>query len=175
MGSLGPEFESHSAVELIPGGVDSAWHPSEVGKMSASLLVPCVGVATHPGLCPIAKETVYAAPTLCTEYGPNGWMAGWSGVSWWLCGHGELWSALPFYPFSRRFSPLCFFSISLLSSCAPTFPSSLDPALRPSLASSSPHLTHLSLLFRCLPFRFISTPPLPFPPFPLFSLHLLFP
>ena len=36
--------------------------------------VSCVGVATRPGLCPIAKETASTAPTLCTEYGPNGWM-----------------------------------------------------------------------------------------------------
>ena len=43
----------HSAVELIPGGVDSACHLSEVGKMSASLLVSCVRVATRPGLYPI--------------------------------------------------------------------------------------------------------------------------
>ena len=57
LGSYDPEFKSHSAVELISGGVDSACHPSKVGKMSASLLVSCVGVATHPGLCPIAKET----------------------------------------------------------------------------------------------------------------------
>ena len=57
LGSEGPEFKSRSAVELIPGGVDSACHPSEVGKMSASMLVSCVGVATHPALCPIAKET----------------------------------------------------------------------------------------------------------------------
>ena len=58
-GSSGPEFKSCSAVELIPGGVNSACHPSEVGKMSASMLVSCVGVATLlcPGLCPIAKET----------------------------------------------------------------------------------------------------------------------
>ena len=72
-GSEGPEFKSHSAVELIPGGVNSACHPSEVGKMSASMLVYCVGVATRtrPGLCPIAKETASAAPTLCTECGPN--------------------------------------------------------------------------------------------------------
>ena len=73
-GSLDPEFKSHSAVELIPGGVDSACHPSQVLKMSASLLVSCVRVATRPGLYPIAKETALAAPTLCTEYGPNGWM-----------------------------------------------------------------------------------------------------
>ena len=72
--SLDSEFKSHSAVELIPGGVDSACHPSEVGKMSASMLVYCVGVVTCPGLYPIAKETASAAPTLCTEYGPNGWM-----------------------------------------------------------------------------------------------------
>ena len=57
LGSKDPEFKSHFAVELIPGGVDSACHPSEVGKMSASLLVYCVGVVTRPGLCPIAKET----------------------------------------------------------------------------------------------------------------------
>ena len=48
-----------------------ACHPSEVGKMSASMLVYCVGVVTHPGLCPIAKETAEAAQMLCTEYDPN--------------------------------------------------------------------------------------------------------
>ena len=48
--------------------------PTKVGKMSASMLVHCVGVATRAGLCPINKETAQAAPTLCTEYGPNGWM-----------------------------------------------------------------------------------------------------
>ena len=57
LGSLDPEFKSHFAVELILGGVDSACHPSEVGKMSASLLVSCVREVTRPGLCPIAKET----------------------------------------------------------------------------------------------------------------------
>ena len=69
-----PEFKSHLVVELIPGGVNSACHPSEFGKTSASLLVSCVGVATRPGLYPIAKETAKAAPTLCTEYGPNEWI-----------------------------------------------------------------------------------------------------
>ena len=57
LGSLDPDFKSHLAVESIPGGVDSACHPSEVGKMSASILVSCVGAATRPGSCPIAKET----------------------------------------------------------------------------------------------------------------------
>ena len=56
-GSQDPEFNSHSAVELIPGGVDSACHPSEVGKLSASLLVACVGVSTCLVLYAIAKET----------------------------------------------------------------------------------------------------------------------
>ena len=56
LGAKDPEFKSCLAVELIPGGVDSACHPSKVGKMSTSLLVYCVGVATRPGLCPIAKE-----------------------------------------------------------------------------------------------------------------------
>ena len=31
-GSKDPEVKSRSAVELIPGGVNSACHPSEVGK-----------------------------------------------------------------------------------------------------------------------------------------------
>ena len=57
LGSYGAEFKSRSAVELIPGGVNSACHPTEVGKMSASMLEYCVGVATRPGLCPIAKDT----------------------------------------------------------------------------------------------------------------------
>ena len=76
LGSEGPEFKYCSAVELIPGAVNSTCHPSEVGKMSASMLVYCVGAVTHPELCPIAKETASAAPMLCTEYGPNGWMDG---------------------------------------------------------------------------------------------------
>ena len=58
LGSKGPELKkSHFSVALIAGGVDSACHSSEVGKMRTSLLVSCVGVATHPGLCPMAKET----------------------------------------------------------------------------------------------------------------------
>ena len=36
--SEGPEFKSCLAVELISGGVDSACHPTEVNKMSSSLL-----------------------------------------------------------------------------------------------------------------------------------------
>ena len=56
-GSEDPEFKSRSAVEFILCGGNSACHPSEVGKMSASMLVYCVGVATHPGLCPLAKAT----------------------------------------------------------------------------------------------------------------------
>ena len=39
LGSYDPEFKPHSAVESIPGGVDSACHPSEVGEMSTSELV----------------------------------------------------------------------------------------------------------------------------------------
>ena len=54
---LESEFKSTFAVELIPGGVDSACHPSQVGKMSANLLVSSVGVATPPELCPIGNET----------------------------------------------------------------------------------------------------------------------
>ena len=57
LGSEDPEFKSNLAVELIPGEVDSVCHPSEIGKMRASLLVSCVGVATRPGLCPMGNET----------------------------------------------------------------------------------------------------------------------
>ena len=44
--------------------------------MSPTLRVSRVGVATRPGLCPIAKETAWAAPMLCTEYGlpMDGWI-----------------------------------------------------------------------------------------------------
>ena len=85
--SSDPEFKSPFSVKLIPGGVDSACHPSEVGKMSASLLVSCIGVATRPGLCPnsqgdclllnsihnLFRKIAKAAPTLCTEFVPDGW------------------------------------------------------------------------------------------------------
>ena len=37
LGSEDPEFKFHSAVELIPGGVDSACHPSEVSKNECQL------------------------------------------------------------------------------------------------------------------------------------------
>ena len=36
LGAWDPEFKSPSAVKLIPGGVDSACHPSVVSKMNAS-------------------------------------------------------------------------------------------------------------------------------------------
>ena len=62
LGSYDPEFKSYSPVELIPGGVNSACHSSEVGKMSARL--SCVGVVTCPGLCPSGKETAKAAPNI---------------------------------------------------------------------------------------------------------------
>ena len=68
LGTYDPEFKSYLAVELIPGGVDSTCHP--------------VRVATRPGLCPIAKKTALAAPTLCTEYDPDGWLVEWM-VGWW--------------------------------------------------------------------------------------------
>ena len=38
LGSEDSELKSHSAIELIPGGVDSACHPSEVSKMNIILL-----------------------------------------------------------------------------------------------------------------------------------------
>ena len=74
-GSKGPEFKSRSAVELIPGGVNSACYPSEVSEMSASMLVYCVGVATRPGLCPIAKDTAWQHQRSAQSMVPmDGWM-----------------------------------------------------------------------------------------------------
>ena len=76
LGSWDPEFKCHSAVELIPGGVDSACHPSEVGIMSACLLVSCVGVVTRPGLCPTAKETCLGSTNALHRVWSQ-WMDGW--------------------------------------------------------------------------------------------------
>ena len=70
-GSSGPEFKFRSAVELIPGGVNSACHPSEVGKMSASMLVYYVGLATRPGLCPIAWGRLFKQHQRSAMFGPN--------------------------------------------------------------------------------------------------------
>ena len=51
LGSQSPEFNSCLAVGIIPGGVDSACHSSEVGKMSASMLVSCVNVEFGVCMC----------------------------------------------------------------------------------------------------------------------------
>ena len=90
LGSENPEFKSHSVVELIPGGVDSACSHSEVGKMSSSMLVYLIGVGTRPGLCPTAKETAEAAPMLCTECSPNAWMDNLQGD----VKYGTLWNLM---------------------------------------------------------------------------------
>ena len=54
-GSEDPEFKSHSAVELTPGGVDCM--SSFRDRKNECRLASCVGVAIRPGLCLIAKET----------------------------------------------------------------------------------------------------------------------
>jgi len=64
LGSEGREFKSQSAVELIPGGVDSACHPSEVGKMSASMLM------SSP-LGPYSVQSVGAAEAVSLAIGHN--------------------------------------------------------------------------------------------------------
>ena len=38
-GPESPEFDRLSAIELTPGGIDSACHPSNIGVMSRSVLV----------------------------------------------------------------------------------------------------------------------------------------
>ena len=57
LGFEGPEFKSCLAVELIPGGLTRPVILPKSANLSAGLLVSCVGVAIHPALCPIAKET----------------------------------------------------------------------------------------------------------------------
>ena len=74
LGSQDPEFKSPSAVEFIPGGVDSACHPSEVGKMSASMLVSCVEVATHPGLGPNSLAVLYQRSAQSMVSMDDGWI-----------------------------------------------------------------------------------------------------
>jgi len=80
LGSEGPKFKSHSFIELISGGVDSACHPSKVGKMSTSLLgwLSHLNILCQSGdpsrIVPNCPGDRFAAPMLYIEYGPNGWM-----------------------------------------------------------------------------------------------------
>ena len=81
LGSKGPEFKSWLAVELIPGGVDSACHPSEVGESEyqlAGMIEPLeYPVSEWWPIQDCAKQPrrpASVAVMLCTEYGPNGWM-----------------------------------------------------------------------------------------------------
>ena len=56
LGSKDLEFKSHSAVELIPGGIDCL--SSFQGRQNECELAGILcRRATCPGLCPIAKET----------------------------------------------------------------------------------------------------------------------
>ena len=57
-------------------------HPSEVGKMSSSLLVSCVGGETCLGLCPIAQDCLGST---------NALHGVWS--QWWMDGHPK-WTIL---------------------------------------------------------------------------------
>ena len=76
-GSEGPEFKSHSAVESIPGGVNSACHPSEVGKMSASLLVYC----GDPSRIVPNSQGDCLSSTNALHRGWSQWMDGWMDVT----------------------------------------------------------------------------------------------
>jgi len=91
-GSLDPEFKPHLAVELILSGVDSACHPFEVSKMSASILCrsgdPSRTVSNSQGECSSA------APTLWTECGPDGWIARYHYL------HHQKWKEVMFSPLS---------------------------------------------------------------------------
>ena len=70
-GSKGPEFKSGSAVELIPGVVNSACRPSEVGKMSASMLVSCRSDDPSRIVPNSQGDCLSRTNALCTECGPN--------------------------------------------------------------------------------------------------------
>ena len=76
-----PELKSCSAVELIQGGFDSARHPSEIGKMSTSLLVSCGDpsriVPNSPGDCFNSNNTLHS------EW--SQWMYGWMDIEIALC------------------------------------------------------------------------------------------
>ena len=82
LGSGSPDFKSHSAIELVPGGIDLARHPSEVGKMSSSLRGclsqssvlhrsgdPSRIVPNNPGDCFTSTDALYR---LWSQ-----WMDGW--------------------------------------------------------------------------------------------------
>ena len=62
--SLGPEFETLSAVELTLSGVDSACHPYEVEEMSTSVLA-IEGTASVAQLCP--QKMMQPSATGCTR------------------------------------------------------------------------------------------------------------
>ena len=64
LGPQGPEFEPLSPVELILGGVDSACHSSEVGKMSTSVLVIGALHQRHTR----GPQIVMLPAALCPEY-----------------------------------------------------------------------------------------------------------
>ena len=76
LGSWDPEFKSASADELIPGGVDSVCHPSEVGKMSASLLVSSGGVATVQCCAQSPRRLLMQHRRSATRVWSQ-WMGGW--------------------------------------------------------------------------------------------------
>ena len=76
LGSQDPEVKPPSAVELIPGGVDSACHPSEVGKNECQL----AGILCRSG---DPSRIVSNSPRDCSG-GTNAlhrvwsqWMDGW--------------------------------------------------------------------------------------------------
>ena len=80
MGSKDPEFKSRSAVELIPGGVDSARHPSEVGKNEYQLDGilywsgdPSRIVPNSPGDCFGITDTLYTVWSQWMDGPPSCW------------------------------------------------------------------------------------------------------
>ena len=81
LGSQDPEFKSHSAVELIRGGVDSACHPSEAGKnecQHAGVLSrsgdPSRIVPNSQGDCLSSTNTLHRVWSRWMDGSMDGWM-----------------------------------------------------------------------------------------------------
>ena len=92
-GSLDPEFKPHLAVELILVGLTL---PVIHSKSAKWVPASCVGVATCPGLCPIAKETALRQHQHSGQsvVPMDGWIARYHDL------HHQKWKEVMFSPLS---------------------------------------------------------------------------
>ena len=88
---LGPHYvQSIGAAEAVSLAIGHNAGRVVTLTQYTTMLVHCIGVGTRPELCPRAKETASAAPMLCTECSPNGWMDNLKGD----VKHGTLWNLM---------------------------------------------------------------------------------